>query len=160
MALVRWTPFRELRDMPREMSRLFGRPFASLLEAPLAGLDSMPPMDIYARGDDLVLRLELPGMKQEDIDISLVENTLVISGERHDETEVKEGDYYRRERSFGRFERTLPVPDKVTEKDIEAIYEDGILKLTLAGAAGTAPVKHIEVKAGKEKGAAVEAGEE
>lgn len=147
MALVRWTPFRELRDMPREMTRLFGRPFASFFEEPLMG--TVPPLDIYAKGDDLIVRLELPGIKAEEVDISLCDHTLCISGERREETEVDEEDYYRRERTYGRFERTLPVPEKVTEKDVDAVYEDGMLTLTVKGAAETSPVQHIEVKSPK-----------
>jgi HSP20 family protein len=136
--------------MPREMTRLFGRPFTSFLEEPLLSMDTMPPLDIFAKGEDLVVRLELPGIKAEDVDISLCEHTLCISGERHEEKEVKEEDYFRRESSYGRFERSLPVPEKVTEKDIGAVYEDGILSLTIKGGAATStPVKHIEVKAPK-----------
>ncbi len=153
MTLVRWTPFRELRDMPYEMSRLIRRPFASLFEEPVGGLETVPPVDIFAKGGDLVIRMELPGVKAENLDISLCEHTLCISGERKEETEVSEGDYYRRERSYGRFERSLPVPERVTEEDIDAVYEDGILEVTVKGAAETAPAKHIEVKTAGEKGA-------
>lgn len=152
MTLVRWTPFKELLDMPREMRRMFGRPFPSLLEEPLLGMDTMrlgAPMDVFARDKDMVVRLEVPGIEMDDIDITLCESTLCISGERRSDKEVKEDDFYRRERSYGRFERSLPVPEKVTEKDIEATYEDGILEVRVKGAIDTVPAKHIEVKAGK-----------
>jgi HSP20 family protein len=148
MTLVRWTPFRELRDMPREMTRLFGRPFSSFFEEPLI-METMPPIDIFSRGKDLVARLELPGVDVKDVDISLSDHTLYISGERREETEINEEDYYRRERSYGSFERSLPVPDKVTERDIDAVYEDGILTLTVKGAAEVGQAKHIEVKSPK-----------
>ena len=154
MTLVKWTPFRELLDMPHEMRRMFGRPFASLLEEPFPGLDTMrlgAPMDVFARDKDMVVRLELPGIEVDDLDITLCEGTLSICGERRSDQEVKEDDFYRRERSYGRFERSLPVPEKVTEKDIEATYEDGILEVRVKGAIDTVPAKHIEVKAGKGK---------
>lgn len=152
MALVRWTPFKELLDMPRGMEMLFSRPFTSMLEEPWPGGGGFPLLDVFAKGDDLMVRLELPGIKLDDIDISLCDNTLCISGERSEETEVSEDDYYRRERSFGHFERSLPIPDKVTEDDIDAVYKDGILEITVAGAATTSPVKHIKVKAAGGKG--------
>ncbi len=159
MALVRWTPFKELLDMPREMTSLFGRPFASLLEEPFLRFDHVRvPMDIYAKGDDMLVRLELPGIKAEDVDITLAEHTLSISGERHEDKEIKEDDFYRRERSYGRFERTLPLPEKVSEKDIEATFEDGILEVRIKGAVATVPAKHIEVKAaGKSAGKRIKA---
>lgn len=149
MTLVRWTPFRELRDMPREMSRVFGRPFASLFEEPAISFDTMPPLDVLAKGDNMVIRMEIPGIEVEDLDISLGEGAINIAGERREEKEVKEGDYYRRERSYGHFERSLPVPEGITEEDISATYEDGILEITIKGAAETTPVKRIEVKAKK-----------
>ena len=156
MPLVRWTPFRELMDMPREMRRMFGRPTFPLLEEPFEGLGVAPAMDIYARGSDMTLRLELPGIKVEDLDISLTEHTLHISGERRQDKEIKEDDYYRRERSYGRFERSVPVPEKVTEKDIEANYADGILEVMVKGAVESVPSKHIEVKTGKGEAARIE----
>lgn len=152
MALVRWTPMRQMADLQREMRRVFGRPFVSLFEEPTTReLGFGPSMDIFAKGHDLVLRLEVPGLKTEDIDISLADHMLVITGERREEKEVKEEDYYRRERSYGHFERSLPVPETVTEGDIEASYEDGILEVSVKGAVEEKPVKHIEVKTKGEK---------
>lgn len=148
MALVRWTPFKEMLDMPREMRRMLGRPFG-LLEEPL-GLDTFGPAhDIFARGDDMIVRMELPGIDVKDLDISLVEHLLVIMGEIRADEEVKEGDYYRRERSFGSFERSIPVPEKVTEEDVSATYRDGILEVTVAGAVETEPARHIEISTGE-----------
>lgn len=150
MALVRWTPFKEMLDMPREMRRMLGRPFG-LFEEPFA-LDKLGPVhDIFARDTDMVVRMELPGIDVDDLDISLLEHTLVILGERREDKEVKEGDYYRRERSFGSFERSIPVPEKVTEADISATYKDGMLEVTVAGAVETEPAKHIEIKTGEDE---------
>ncbi len=154
MPLVRWTPFRELLDMPREMRRAFGRPFP-LLEP---GLDvtQYPPMDVYSRGSDMIVRIELPGIEVDDLDISLSERMLNISGERRSDKEIKEDDYYRRERSYGRFERSLPVPEKVTEKDIDATYADGVLEVKVEGAIEEVPTKKIEIKTGKGEAARIE----
>jgi len=159
MALVRWTPYKELLDMPREMTSLFGRPFRSLLGEPFFGLDTLrAPMDVYGKGDDMYVRLELPGIKAEDVDITLAEHTLTIKGERHEDKEIKEDDFYRRERSYGSFERTLPLPEKVTEKDVIASFEDGVLEVKVIGAIASVPAKHIEVKAaGKSEGKPIKA---
>ena len=147
MPLVRWTPFREMLDMPREMRRVFGRPL-SLLDEPGFEMMNMPPMDVFSKGGDMIVRLEMPGINADDLDISLSEHTLRISGERRSDKEVKEGDYYRHERSYGRFERSLPVPEKVTEKDIDADYADGILEIKVKNAVEEIPAKKIEVKTG------------
>ena len=146
MPLVRWTPFREMLDMPREMRRAFGRPFSFLEET---GMETIPAMDVYTKGSDMMIRMELPGIDTEDLDISLSEHMLRITGERRSDKEVKEDDYYRRERSYGRFERSLPVPEKVTEKDVDASYNDGILEVRVKGAVEEVPSKKIEVKTGK-----------
>ena len=158
MALIRWTPYRELLDMPREMTSLFGRPFRSLLAEPFFGLDTMRvPMDVYSKGDDMFVRMELPGIKAEDVDITLTEHVLTISGKREEDKEIKEDDYYRRERTYGGFERNLPLPEKVSEKDIEAVFEEGVLEMKIKGAIATVPAKHIEVKAGKPAGKRIRA---
>lgn len=155
MALVRWTPFKEMLDMPREMRRMLGRPFG-LFGEPL-GLDTFGPVhDIFARGSDMVVRMELPGIEVADLDISLVEHTLVIMGERRADEEIEEGDYYRRERSYGSFEHTIAVPEKVTESDITASYRDGILEVTVAGAVETEPAKHIEIETGETRETKIE----
>jgi HSP20 family protein len=143
-------------DMPREMRKMFGRPTFQLPEEPFEGL-GFPPMDIYAKGSDMVLRLELPGIEVDDLDISLTEHTLHISGERRQDREIKEDDYYRRERSYGRFERSVPLPEKVTEKDIDASYADGILEVMVKDAVEAVPAKHIAVKTGKSIGKRIKA---
>ncbi|MHB1361429.1 MAG: Hsp20/alpha crystallin family protein [Thermoleophilia bacterium] len=153
MALVRRTPYKELLDMPREMTSLFGRPFRSLLAEPFLGVDALRvPMDIYSKGADMFMRMELPGIKAEDVDITLADHMLSITGKREEDKEIKEDDFYRRERTFGSFERSVPLPDKVTEKDIEAVFEDGVLEIKVKGAVETVPAKHIEVKGSKPKG--------
>ena len=155
MALIRWTPFKEMQDMPREMRRLLRRPFG-LFEEPLS-LDTFGPAhDIFARGSDMVVRMELPGIDVDDLDISLAEHTLVISGERSADKEVKEDDYFLRERSYGKFERSIPVPERVTEEDIEATYKDGMLEVTVTGAVETEPATRIEIKTGEGKETKIE----
>jgi len=152
MALVKWTPLREMRDLERQLGRAFGRPFVSLFEEPAGGLTTFgPPMDVFARDKDLVLRLELPGVPADGIEITLADHMLMITGERMEEKEVKEEDFYRRERSYGSFERSFPVPEKISENDVSASFEDGVLEVVIAGAIEEEPVRHIEVKTKGEK---------
>lgn len=100
-----------------------------------------PNMDVYSKGKDLVIRVEVPGASPEDIAVDLAENQLTISGKRVHEEEVKEDDYYRRECSFGSFCRTIPLPKEVKEKDISAKLKDGVLEVVVKGAGSMAPPK-------------------
>ena len=154
MALVRWTPYKELLDMPREMTSLFGHPFRSLLGEPFFGLDTKRvPMDIYSKGRGHVCQAGASGIKAEDVDITLAEHTLTITGERHEDKEIKEDDFYRRGAHLRQLERTLPLPETVTEKDIEATFEDGVLELTVKRRDRFRTSQAIEVKAeGKSAG--------
>jgi HSP20 family protein len=128
------------------MNRLFDltTPGFSAREDRLLGVWS-PPLDVFQDKDHVFVKVELPGMKKEDIQISLHENTLTISGERKQEQEVKEGDGYRSERFFGRFHRSLTLPVSVESSRVTAQYKDGILTVTMAKAEEAKP-KQIEVK--------------
>jgi HSP20 family protein len=104
-----------------------------------------PPLDVFQDKDHVFVKCELPGMKKEDIQISLHENVLTVTGERKHEQEVKEGDSYRSERFFGRFHRGVTLPVPVQASNVTAQYKDGILTVTLAKAEEAKP-KQIEVK--------------
>ncbi|MBD0358387.1 MAG: Hsp20/alpha crystallin family protein, partial [Rubrobacter sp.] len=88
-------------------------------------------IDVVAKDGDLVLRAELPGIKQEDVDITLHENVLTVSGERKAEQEEERSGYYVRERRYGSFSRSLTLPQGVDESKIHARYEDGVLEVTV-----------------------------
>jgi HSP20 family protein len=128
------------------MNRLFdlSAPGFGSREDRLLGVWS-PPLDVFQDKDHVFLKVELPGMKKEDIQISLHENTLTISGERKQEQEVKEGDSYRSERFFGRFHRSVTLPVAVQANHVTAQYKEGILTVTMAKAEEAKP-KQIEVK--------------
>jgi HSP20 family protein len=128
------------------MNRLFelSTPGFGSREDRLLGVWS-PALDVYQDKDHVFVKCELPGMKKEDIEISLHENTLSISGERKVEKEVKEGDGYRSERFFGRFSRSVTLPVLVQASNVKAQYKDGILTVTLAKAEEAKP-KQIEVQ--------------
>jgi HSP20 family protein len=108
----------------------------------------MPAIDVFEKDDKFVVKAELPGMKEEDIDVSVVGDTLTIKGERKTETEVKEEDYCRCERSYGSFVRSIPLPSTVNADKIEANYEGGVLEVSLPKVAKVKP-KKVKVSAKK-----------
>lgn len=144
--LSTWSPFVGLSTLRDEMNRLFDltSPGFTGREDRLLGTWS-PPLDVFQDKDNVFVKCELPGMKKEDIQISLNENTLTISGERKQEREIKEGDGYRSERFFGRFHRSVTLPVPVQANKVTAHYKEGILAVTLAKAEEAKP-KQIEVQ--------------
>lgn len=104
--------------------------------------------DIEETEDDFRLHIDMPGMDKEDIDINVTENTVAVSGERKNEAEKKEVSYIRIERRFGRFERIFSLPKKISEENIEAHYDHGVLFLILPKSE-KAKTKHIHIKTDK-----------
>jgi HSP20 family protein len=154
MAIERWRPrwgitpwrsFRELEEWERRFDDLFGRP---LWRLPVEEKGWMPALDVFEKEDKFVVKAELPGMKEEDIDVSVVGDTLSIRGEKKTETEIKEEDYYRCERSYGSFYRSIPLPSNVDANKIEASFDDGVLEVALPKSAKIKP-KKIAVSAKK-----------
>ncbi len=130
MRLVQWDPFEDLR---RERS------FETTRSA------WAPVVDIFEKGDDLVVRAEVPGVPRDAIDVKVENNTLIITGERHRDTEEKETQAYRRERSFGSFVRSFTLPKTVDASRITATYTDGVLGITIPKAEDAKP-RTIEIK--------------
>lgn len=145
--IVRWEPWNELVSLREAMDRLFEdsvvRPWGRL--APLS--DSLA-VDVYETENDVVVKAAVPGVKAEDLDISIVGDTLTIKGEFKEDKEVDEENYYRRERRFGSFCRTVPMPTSVDPDKASAEFEDGILTLKIPKTEEAKP-KRIEVKAKK-----------
>jgi len=146
-SMIRWEPFRELATMRDRMGRLFGefpgRPWATD-EGLTAGLWN-PQVDVYETADSIVLTADLPGMKEEEVDISVEGNLLTIKGERKKEEEIKEKDYFRVERSYGTFTRSFSLPPTVDPGKIDAAFSRGVLKITLPKREESKP-KQIKVK--------------
>lgn len=140
-----WAPANELNRIRNEINRLFEDPFAFMMPSTSFFEGWTPAVDIYEDHDKFVLKAELPGMKKEDIDVSLDGNTLTVSGERKQEEEKREGESYRAERFFGRFQRSVTLSAAVQANKIEASYKDGILKVTLPKSE-EAKRKQIQVK--------------
>jgi HSP20 family protein len=139
-SLVRWDPFRDLLTMQRDMDRLFsGMGYTPMTMTPQtstkSALPTLPPMDVFTRGDDLIFRAELPGIKAEDVEISVTEGVLTLTAERHETHEVKEEEYIVHETSLGTLERSMRLPEGTVVDTIHAEYNDGILEITVPGAA-------------------------
>ena len=137
--------FIDLNRIRSEIDHLLQDPFSALTQGTSFFEGWTPALDIYEDKDKYVAKGELPGMKKEDIDVSLDGNTLTISGERKREEEKKEGDTYRSERYFGRFQRTVTLPAAVDANKIQALYKDGVLTVTVPKTEEAKP-KQIEVK--------------
>jgi len=156
MVLERWRPgwgIRPWRPFPEELERrfeeIFSRPWLPTVWRRLPSEERgwTPPLEVFEKEDKFTVKAELPGMKREEIDVSVTGDTLTIKGERKAESEVKEEDYYCCERSYGSFFRSIDLPSAVDSKMIEASYENGILEITLPKAAEIKPKKiDISVK--------------
>jgi len=149
--LIPWQPFRELEEMSRRFDSIFSRPFLSVWRRlPPEEREWAPAIEMFEKDDKFVLRAELPGVKKEDIDVSVSDNTLTVKGERKSENEVKEEDYYCCEHAYGSFFRSIALPSNVDDEKIEASYEGGVLEVNLPKAAEVKP-KKISVSAKKKE---------
>ena len=150
--LISWRPIRELEKELEEMERhfedIFGRPFFPIAWRRVPAKRAWsPPLEVYEKEDEYVVRAELPGMKKDEIDVSVVEDTLTIKGERKAEEEVKEENYYLCERCYGSFERSVTLPSAIDTEKIKASYENGVLEIRLPKVPAVKPKKvEISVK--------------
>ena len=124
--LVRWEPFREIATLQNDMSRL--------MNAVLGGTTQetrgwVPSVDVWETGDELVYALDLPGIPEDKISVEFEDGALVVSGARERTAEVEDGSFYRFERRFGEFSRTVGLPQGVSEDSISADYHDGVLEV-------------------------------
>ena len=135
MNLVRWKPFEDFMSMPRRFNRLFEDPFYKDFEKETETLPQWyPATDIYETEDGYVFKLEVPGLKKEEINIEFNENTLSIKGEKKEENEVKKEDYHRVESCSGTFSRSFALPHTIDHKKIDAKMKNGVLELRVAKA--------------------------
>ncbi|MCK5236029.1 MAG: Hsp20/alpha crystallin family protein [Deltaproteobacteria bacterium] len=140
MAIKKWHPLSELETMRDEMERmwdeLFPTPRRSLLGSPWRRLSSedavsIPPIDIVDKEDEVLVKLEVPGVEKQHIDVSVHDNTLHIKGEIKEDKEIKEDQYIRRERSYKSFARSISIPADIDEENVKAELKDGILEVHL-----------------------------
>jgi HSP20 family protein len=133
MTIVRWEPLRELGALQSEMNRLFNTVFDSPAQGGNGGTMRrwMPAMDLLETGDHFVLRADLPGMSEADVNIELEDSTLTISGERKTEHESTDEGYYRVERASGSFQRSLTLPKGVDPEAVSASFDRGVLEVRI-----------------------------
>jgi len=134
MRLVQWDPFQDLFPASRRFQ-------------PLADNAATwtPAVDIFEKGDDLVIRAEVPGVERDAFDVKVEDNTLTLSGERVRESETDDTQAFRRERVYGKFVRSFSLPKTVDSTSIAAIYKDGVLEISIPKAAEAKPRK-IDIK--------------
>ena len=139
------SPFNELNRIRNEIFRIFEDPFGIASSASALFEGWTPPVDVYEDKDKIAVRAELPGMKKEDIEVTVMGDTLTISGERKQEEEKREGQTYRSERYLGRFQRSITLPSEVDADKIQATYKEGLLTVSL-NKSEQAKRKQIEIK--------------
>lgn len=139
-----WPTLGRLSDLRNEIDRLFEVPFAELAQASNLLSGWTPVLDVHEDKDNFYVRAEVPGMKKSDIEVSLHDGMLSISGERRPESKHEDGEVHRAERFFGRFHRSVSLPAPVAADKVKAQYKDGVLTVTLPKTEEAKP-KHIDV---------------
>lgn len=134
----RWNPWQQMSALHEELNRVFEAPYSNIATQPFFGGWS-PAIDLYEDKDNLVFRAEVAGMKKEDLEISLHDGVLTVSGERKAEPATESNENHRSERVFGRFQRSLTLPSPVNAEAVKATYKDGILTVILPKAEEAKP---------------------
>ena len=146
MVVTRWDPFREVAALQNRVNSLF-RDFNEG-ESSLTTTSFIPAVDIYEEEKKIILKLEVSGIPEKDLDVTVENNTLVVKGERKFEKEEKEENFHRIERRYGSFSRAFTLPTTVETENIDAKYENGVLKLELKKKPEAQP-KQIKVNINK-----------
>jgi HSP20 family protein len=149
-------PFSLVRQMASELDRMFddiGSPFGrwpELRARPLLPRPTwLPELELFEKDNRLVTRIDLPGLKKEDVKVEVTDGHLAISGERKSETEEKKERFYRSERQYGSFYRAIPLPEGVKVEDVKATFTDGVLEVSVPlPAKPQAAVRTVEVQDG------------
>jgi len=144
---VAWPTFGRLSSLRDEIDRLFEAPLAEFARGSQLLSGWTPALDVFEDKDNVIVKAELPGMKKEEIEVSLHDGTLSISGERKNESKFEDAEIYRAERFVGRFQRSVSLPTSVASDKVSAQYKDGILTITLPKTEEAKP-KQIDVKVG------------
>lgn len=142
-SLIRWEPAREMMSLREAMDRLFDDAFTRPIS--LAGNWSVPAVDMYQTDNEVVVKAALPGIKPDEVNISVTGEVLTIKGEVKQESETKEKTYHLREQRWGSFERSLILPTEVVADKAKAEFENGVLTITLPKAEEVKP-KTIAIK--------------
>ena len=141
--MERWEPFR-VSEIQSEVNRLFDNFFGRPSSGTGTGRTWAPPVDMYATKDDLVLTMEVPGVSEKDVCVSITGDLLAVKGERRFENQVKERDLLHVERTYGKFERVIQLPMAVQADRVKATYREGVLEIKLPKAEELKP-KEIKI---------------
>lgn len=151
MALIRWEPIGELNTIQNEMNRLFNTFFD---QSGTSGRGSgegrrrwIPAMDLVETDDHYVLRADLPGLSDDDVNVELQDNVLTVSGERRTEHQDRQEGYYRLERAFGGFSRSLTLPEGVDPDGVQAHFDRGVLEISIPKPEQKKP-RQVQIKLG------------
>lgn len=139
MVHVKWEPFRDLMAMQDRMTRLFDETLSRIFKEEVPKGVWSPPVDIIERVDEVVLKIDLPEIDQNEIDVKIEENTLIIQGERKFLKDATGGNYIQIERPYGNFQRTFTIPKIIDQEGIKASYKDGVLRIVLPKRAEVTP---------------------
>jgi HSP20 family protein len=152
MALMRWRPtleldpFADLTRIREEINRLFDFTLGRSVERGAVEGEWAPAVDVYEDESNVFVKADLPGLTEKDIDVNVVDNTLVIKGEKKKEEEKKEQNYYRLERNYGAFQRAIPLPGAVDIDKVKASFKSGVLEIEMPKKEEAKP-KQIKVAA-------------
>jgi len=130
MAITRWDPFREVVALQNRLNSVFGN-ISNETDNPLTTASFVPAVDVYEDDKKVVLKLEVPGIEEKDLDVRVENNTLTVKGERKFDKEEKEENFHRIERRYGSFYRAFTLPSTVDAENVDAKYENGVLKIEL-----------------------------
>jgi HSP20 family protein len=151
--ITRWDPFTEFSSLQDRFNQLMNQPFFRTFgpgtEQSLTAANFIPPVNIYEDEQNINIEAELPGVQEKDLDISLENNILTISGERKMENEEKKENFHRIERTYGRFTRSFTLPPTVQTDDVNADFNNGVLRITLRKKEEAKP-KQIKIGVGKQ----------
>jgi len=133
MAIVRWDPFRDVAALQDRINRIFNESFGRSrdLEDDVSLYDWRPPVDIYETDAGIVLKVELPGVNKDDVSVEIKDNVLTLKGERLLDPEIKDEHYYRKERSFGKFNRSFSLQEPIKPDLIKASFKEGVLTVEI-----------------------------
>jgi HSP20 family protein len=146
MPITRWDPFRDVIALQNRVNSLF-RDFNEGGDSALATASFVPAVDVYEDAQKVVLKLEVPGIEEKDLDVRVENQTLTVKGERKFEKEEKEENFHRIERRYGSFYRAFTLPSTVDTESVQANYKAGVLKVELKKKAEAQP-KQIKVNGG------------
>jgi HSP20 family protein len=146
--LVRWEPFREIAALQNDMGRLMNA-FLGQGNGESTGRTWVPAVDVWETENEIVYAFDLPGIPEDKISVEFDDGALTVSGERERTHELKDDRFYRYERRFGSFSRTVGLPQNVTENDVKADYHDGVLEVTVRKPETPKP-RRIQVGSGEQ----------